>query len=144
MSLDEGCLKVKLSRAGEYGILGLAYIAQQDKEICFIREIAEAWDLPESFLAKILQKLAKVGILHSHKGSMGGFSLARPAEEITLKEIIEAVQGPIIINWCEVSEELCDRFENCLLERIVQEATAKVREVFSEYTVADLAMVTTR
>lgn len=135
---------MKLSRAGEYGVLGVAYIAQQDKEICFIREIAEAWDMPESFLAKILQKLAKVGILNSHKGNMGGFSLARPAEEISIKEIIEAVQGPIIINWCELNEDLCGRFENCLLERIVQEATTKVREVFSDYSVADLAMVTTR
>jgi Rrf2 family iron-sulfur cluster assembly transcriptional regulator len=135
---------VKLSRAGEYGILGAAYIAQQEKEICFIREISEAWDLPESFLAKILQKLAKAGILHSHKGNMGGFSLSRPAEDISLKEVIEALQGPIIINWCEVSEDLCERFENCLLERIVNEATVKVREVFSEYSIADLALVTTK
>jgi Rrf2 family protein len=136
--------KVKLSRAGEYGVLGIAYIAQQDKDICFIREIAEAWDLPESFLAKILQKLAKAGILNSHKGNMGGFSLARPAEEISIGEIIESVQGPIIINWCELDEGVCHRFEDCLLERIVHEATMKVREVFSDYTVADLAAVTMR
>jgi DNA-binding IscR family transcriptional regulator len=75
---------------------------------------------------------------------MGGFSLSRPAEDISLKEVIEALQGPIIINWCEVSEDLCERFENCLLERIVNEATVKVREVFSEYSIADLALVTTK
>lgn len=135
---------MKLSRAGEYGILGVSYIAQQDKDICFIREISEAWDLPESFLAKILQKLAKVGILNSHKGNMGGFSLAKPAEEITLKEIVESVQGPIVINWCELDTDSCNRFETCLLERIVHEATIKVREVFGDYTVADLAAVTTK
>jgi Rrf2 family protein len=132
---------VRLSRAGEYGILGAAYIAQRGKDVVFIREIAEAWDMPESFLAKILQKLAKAGILISHKGSMGGFSLAKPPEEITLAEIIEAVQGPIAINWCEVSEEVCRRFDDCFLERIIHEATSKVREVFSGYTIADLTML---
>lgn len=135
---------MKLSRAGEYGILGVAYIAQHEKEIAFIKEIANAWDLPESFLAKILQKLARAGILNSHKGNLGGFSLAKPAEEISLKDIIEAVQGPIVINWCEVGEEICHRFDDCPLERILHEATSRVRDVFSEYTVADLALAFSR
>ncbi|MDV2495467.1 MAG: Rrf2 family transcriptional regulator [bacterium] len=132
---------MKLSRAGEYGILGAAYIAQQDKEISFIREIAGAWGLPESFLAKVLQKLAKAGILESHKGNMGGFSLARPADEITLCEIIEALQDPIVASGFEEREDPDRRMELPPLEPIIHEATDKVRDVFREYTIADLTMV---
>ena len=131
---------MKLSRAGEYGILGATYIALQDKEISFIREIAGSWELPESFLAKILQKLAKAGILNSHKGNMGGFSLAKPADEITLCEIIEAVQDPIVTSWFEERENSNGHLELPPLEPIIHQATGKVRDVLSEYTIADLAM----
>lgn len=129
---------MKLSRAGEYGILGAAYIAQQDKNISFIREIAGAWDLPESFLAKILQKLAKAGILNSHKGNMGGFSLATPADEITLWKIMEAVQDPIVSAWDDERENSHGRLEVLPLEPIIHQATIKVRDVLSEHTIADL------
>ena len=99
------------------------------------------WGLPESFVAKILQKLAKAGILKSHKGNMGGFSLARPADENTLCEIIEALQDPIVASGFEERENPDRRMELPPLEPIIHEATDKVRDVFREYTIADLTMV---
>ena len=73
---------MKLTRAAEYGILALLYLASQPMEkVCFIGEISAARGVPDKYLAKILQTLARGGILKSHRGAKGGFSLARLPEE---------------------------------------------------------------
>lgn len=125
---------------GEYAVLGVIYLTKkQDRKIYFVREIAQTWDLPESFLAKIFQKLSKSGILASHRGSGGGFSLARPPEKISLKEVLEAVQGPIALNWCMLHQGQCGKFTQCALEKVFSVAQEKVIEVLERTTLAALA-----
>jgi len=130
---------VKLKRKGEYGILGVTYIAQQEKDIVYTREVAESWELPESFLAKIFQRLSKNGILNSYKGVRGGFSLAKSPEEITLKEILDIVQGPTTIGWCEVDNEKCNRFKNCSLSKVLDKVRDNMKNIFENTTIADIA-----
>ncbi|HUU50798.1 MAG TPA: Rrf2 family transcriptional regulator [Nitrospinota bacterium] len=130
---------MKLKRKGEYGILGVTYIAQQEKDIVYTREVAESWELPESFLAKIFQRLSKNGILNSYKGVRGGFSLAKSPEEITLKEILDIVQGPTTIGWCEVDNEKCNRFKNCSLSKVLDKVRDNMKNIFENTTIADIA-----
>lgn len=130
---------MKLKRKGEYGILGVTYIAQQEKDIVYTREIAESWELPESFLAKIFQRLSKNGILNSYKGVRGGFSLAKSPEEITLKEILDIVQGPTTIGWCEVDNEKCNRFKNCSLSKVLDKVRDNMKNIFENTTIADIS-----
>jgi Rrf2 family protein len=81
-----------LTRASEYALLSLDTIRQSDKPIG-AEQLANELNIPKSFLAKILQSLAKEGILESRKGAHGGFVLARDIQEVTVRSIIMAAEG---------------------------------------------------
>jgi Rrf2 family protein len=130
---------MKLTRGGEYGIRGVLYLAQQDNgKISMLSAIAKAQDVPPRFLAKIFQALAKAGIVRSHRGAKGGFSLARPAAEITIKDVIEAIEGPIYLNVCLVAPGECSRDKICPMHRVWEEAQDKMMGVLGQANFADL------
>src|SRR5437764_702591 len=90
-----------ITRAGEYGIFGVLYLARQPEgRVVMIEEISTAVDLPQSYLAKIFQQLNKAGIVQSHRGATGGFTLAKAAKDIGVLEIIECVEGPVMMQSC--------------------------------------------
>lgn len=131
---------MKLTRGGEYGIRGVLYLAQQDdSKVSMLSAIAKAQDVPPRFLAKIFQTLAKAGIVKSHRGAKGGFSLARPASEITMKDVIEAIEGPIYLNVCLIAAGECSRDKICPAHAIWEEAQGKMMDVLSRANFADLA-----
>src|SRR5712692_5901414 len=90
-----------MTKGVEYGIEGILYLARRDRgEPALIREFSRATATPETFLSKIFQRLATKGLIRSRRGFRGGFRLARPARRITLREIVEALQGPIEFHRC--------------------------------------------
>lgn len=90
--------KMRISRTVEYGLTAAVFIAQNcEDDIVMAKEISEAYDLPIEYLLQIMRQLVKFGILTSKRGPKGGFNLARPAKEITMLEIIEALDGPVIV-----------------------------------------------
>ena len=128
-----------LTRAGDYGVFGVIYLAKQPKgKIVSLSEVSKAEDIPEKFLAKIFQSLTRVGLLISHRGARGGFSLARPANKITVKELLEAIQGPICFSKCLSELEDCDRKDVCELRKVLQKAQDYTVEVLTQNTLADL------
>ena len=121
---------MKLTRGGEYGILGVLYLAQQDDgKISGLSTIAKAQDVPPLFLAKVFQVLTKAGVVKSHRGVKGGFSLRKAASEITIKDVIEAIEGPIELNRDNVSA----------VHAVWDEAQEKMTAVLSRSNFADLA-----
>ena len=131
---------MKLTRGGEYGIRGVLYLARHDDgKVSMLSAIAEAQDVPPRFLAKIFQALAKAGVVKSHRGAKGGFSLARPASEITIKDVIEAIEGPIYLNVCLVANGECDRDKICPVHAVWEEAQEKMMSVLAGANFADLA-----
>jgi len=131
---------MKLTRGGEYGIRGVMYLAQHDDgKVSMLSTIAKAQDVPPRFLAKIFQALAKAGVVKSHRGAKGGFSLGRPASEITMKDVIEAIEGPICLNLCLITEGECSRDKICPAHAIWEEAQGKMMDVLSRANFADLA-----
>jgi Rrf2 family protein len=131
---------MKLTRGGEYGIRGVLYLAQQDNgKVSMLSAIAEAQDVPPRFLAKIFQALAKAGVVKSHRGAKGGFSLARPASDITMKDVIEAIEGPIHLNVCLMAPGECNRDKICPMHTVWVEAQEKMLDVLSRSNFADLA-----
>ena len=135
---------IQLTRASEYALRGIQFLAGREPgQVCMVSEISAAQGVPESVLAKIFQSLARAGIVTSHRGAGGGFSLARPAAEITLLEIIEATEGPITIYDCvsDNSEHACPdgRRAGCTILPIFHEAVRALHEVFGRRTAADLA-----
>nr|MBN2278896.1 Rrf2 family transcriptional regulator [candidate division Zixibacteria bacterium] len=132
---------MQFTRAEGYGLLGVIYLANQDQDqVIPLSEIATAEDVPEKFLAKIFQNLTKTGIVRSHRGVKGGFSLNRSPDEITVRAVVEAIQGPYHIIRClnDNDNDCCQKTENCPLRDVLAEAEEKLLGVFSSYTIADL------
>lgn len=129
-----------LTRGADYGTRGVIYLAKQpNNAVVLVGDIAREEGIPESYLAKIFQDLAKGGILRSHRGAKGGFSLARPAQDITLREVIEAVDGPIALIHCLATYETCERQETCALIPVFRQAQTQLLSLLESKTLQDMA-----
>jgi len=130
-----------LNRGVEYGIEGLAYLAQAGSDrSTLLREVSRATSIPETFLSKIFQRLVRSGLVRSRRGFHGGFLLARPASQITLREVVEALQGPITTPTEEAdSGTVFSGRARQAVRQAVERAQSRVRAVFEEVTLADLA-----
>jgi Rrf2 family protein len=131
---------MELTRKGEYAIRGIIYLARQEPgRISLISEIAEAVGAPQTFLAKIFQDFAKKGIVNSYRGTGGGFTLGRPASKITLRDVVEAVEGPILPNRCLIDEGGCELGENCQIHPVWRKVQHRIVEVLDGVTFEELA-----
>jgi Rrf2 family protein len=117
----------------------MVYMAQQPVgQVCLVSQVAAAEDLPESYLAKIFQDLARNRLLMSHRGAKGGFSLVSEPEEVNLLQIIEAVEGPIALAPCLDVREGCERIKICEIYEALDSAQAQMTLVLKTTTLADL------
>lgn len=131
---------MQLTRSGEYGIRGVLYLAQQPAGQCIpLEAIAVAEELPAPFVAKVFQALTRAGIVESHRGMGGGFCLAKPAREITLLAIIEALEGPLALNCCLRGPGACPRQPICPVYAVWRRAQARLAEVLQSANMEDLA-----
>ena len=97
-----------------------------------IEAISRDETIPKSFLAKIFQDLARAGILRSQRGAGGGFLLARSPDEITILEIIEAIDGRIALQRCLGDEPDCERKQGCALCILFEQAQDRLKDVFAQ------------
>jgi Rrf2 family iron-sulfur cluster assembly transcriptional regulator len=131
---------MELTRKGEYAIRGIVYLAGRPiDKVCLLSDIAAAVDVPPTFLAKIFQQFSKIGLVKSFRGTGGGFMLGRPPENITLLEVVEAVEGPINPNRCVVTPSDCDRSGYCNVHPVWSRVQADVRGVLEGVTLKELA-----
>src|SRR5512139_1808072 len=131
---------MQLTREGDYGIRSVLYLARQPyKKISFVTEISEEYKIPRSFLAKILQKLVKAKIVRSYRGVKGGFSLARQAKDISMLDVLEAIEGRLAMNLCLEDKRKCDFSRHCPIHSVWVTAQSKVTEVLRKSTFEDLA-----
>ena len=130
-----------LTKATDYAILALSYLeGLPEEKVVSTKEIAENYAIPVELLAKVLQRLSKCGLVTAHQGRGGGYSLARPTEEISITEVVEAVEGPIAIAAClkEGGGVLCDQFNHCTIRSPVERIQELVISLFSTITVAQV------
>lgn len=133
---------MELTRKGEYAIRGLVYLAGMPfGKVCLLNDIAAAVDVPPTFLAKIFQQFSKIGLVKSFRGTGGGFLLGRAPENITLLEVVEAVEGPIFPNRCVVAPTDCGRSGICNVHPVWKRVQGEVRNVLAEVTLKELANV---
>ncbi len=136
---------MQITRSGEYGLKGLVFLAEQPPEkVTLVSEVSREKNIPEPFLAKIFQRLSKAGVLRSVRGAKGGFVLRKPAHEITMKEIIEVLEGPIALNRCLLRKGECIEEEVCPLHTVWEEAQQRFLEILEGTTMEDLANRMTR
>ena len=132
---------LRLSRETEYGLRGLLSLAHLPPDrILQLGEIAEAERLPKSFLAKTFQKLGTAGLVRSHRGRRRGYSLARPASAIRLRDVLEVINGRELFERCALwGSRLCSPERPCLLHSRWARLRQDMLRVFEETTLADLA-----
>lgn len=130
-----------LSNTCKYGIRAVIYISvyATDKKKIGIKEISSELDIPSPFLGKILQSLSKHKILNSSKGPNGGFILSRPAEDISLMDIVEIIDGTDIFDLCLVRTSECSDDEPCGLHDKVTSVRKQLKNIFLNQTINDLA-----
>jgi Rrf2 family protein len=130
---------MQIPRRVDYGLRAVIYLSGQAPEkCCSISEIAQQQGVPKTFLEKIIQDLMRGGLIRSKRGSCGGYSLARSAETITFRDVIEAIEGPIAVNVCLDQHLGCDQFPRCSMVNVWSEVQDKITEILSRTTIAGL------
>jgi Rrf2 family iron-sulfur cluster assembly transcriptional regulator len=130
---------MQITREGDYGIRSILYLARQPhKKVSYIAEISEAYQIPRTFLAKILQKLVKAKIVRSYRGVKGGFSLAKQAREINALEVLEAIEGKLALNICIADKKNCFFSKNCPSYILWMSVQAKVVDTLKKANFEDL------
>ena len=130
---------MQVTREGDYGIRSILYLARQPfKKVSFINEISEEYKIPRSFLAKILQKLVKAKIVRSYRGVKGGFSLAKQSRDISVLDVLEAIEGKLAMNRCLADKKNCDFSKHCPTTIVWANVQAKVTETLKKTNFEEL------
>ncbi len=107
---------MQITRQADYALRAMLYLAQlEPTQRAATSQIAEEQHIPPSFLAKIISQLSIAGLIHTSRGARGGVSLARQPEEISVLEVVEAIDGPISLNECTEDPSACPFGEECPL-----------------------------
>ncbi len=105
---------LRLSKKTDYALMAMKHLALLgDRGSSSAREIAEQYDIPVELMAKVLQRLARRGLLASHQGTRGGYQLARPATAISVADVIQAVDGPLTVTACSNEDHGCGQYSKC-------------------------------
>ena len=134
---------MQITRQADYAVRAVLYLARlESNQRAATSQVAKEQHIPPSFLAKIISQLSIAGLLHTSRGARGGVTLAREPKEITLLEVIEAIDGPIMLNecvsgnsictfddecplrpvWCEAQEELITRLKNTNFQQLLEQS----------------------
>jgi len=131
---------LRLTREAEYGLLAMAYIATRpDGELAYRREIAEHHNIPREFLAKVLQKLSKQGLIKSYRGIRGGYLLARIAADISIADVVSAVDGPMALVECARPDGSCPQQDLCGFQSVLWDLQDEIVGMLRKITVQDLS-----
>lgn len=110
---------MQITRQADYAIRAMLYLARAGKgQRVATSDVAEAQHIPPSFLAKIVSQLSIAGLLHTSRGARGGITLARDPSQITLLDVVEAIDGPIRLNECVTNEGICVFEESCPIKPV--------------------------
>ena len=114
---------MQITRQADYAIRAVRYLAKQGpNQRAATSTVAQEMKIPPSFLAKIISQLSIAGLLHTSRGARGGVTLARDAKEISLLDVVEAIDGPILLNECVGDPADCVFSDDCLVHPIWVEA----------------------
>ncbi|WP_022854320.1 RrF2 family transcriptional regulator [Thermodesulfatator atlanticus] len=133
---------MKISRATDYGIRLVVYLAEKSPKIVPRSEVAKEMEVPAEFLAKIAQHLARAGLIEIKQGRGGGYKLKRNPKEITLLEIVEALEGEICLNVCVENPDACNFSSRCKVHLVWEAARDGLRRLLGSIPVAELVFKT--
>ena len=130
---------LKLTKKADYGLIALKHLAESGEHAsCSAKDIGEAYGLPQEALAKILQRLAKVGLLVSTHGTNGGYVLAREPKQISAFEVIRAIDGPLFITSCSTHHGDCHQLSKCNVKEPLRKVNEGIGRLLMGISIADM------
>lgn len=131
---------LKLSKKVEYALIAMRHIAAQSGKQSTAKEIARAYKVSYELLAKVLQKLAKRGLVVSHQGVHGGYALAKGADQISISAVINAVEGqmPALTQCIAESPASCSIYDNCTIKNPLGKIQGDIEQFFQSMKVSEI------
>lgn len=133
-----------LTKKVDYGLIALCHLAQNRDRVATAREIAARYHVPQALLMNILKVLAHAELVRSSRGPKGGYELCVAPESLTLRDVIEALEGPISFVQCATIEHephsgRCELIEHCPISAPVRRLHARLKQFLTDITLADIA-----
>jgi len=134
-----------MTKRADYALLALSYLAHAAAEEAGrqvnTKEIAEQFELPVELLAKLLQTMARAGLVASYAGPTGGYRLLRSPKSITVAEVVHLVDGPLSLMHCSNGQgDTCKQYDRCTIRDPLAEIETRVRLLLEEITLAEISL----
>ena len=128
---------LKLTKKADYGLMAMKHLAEhQQNGACSAKDVAEAYGIPQEVLAKILQRLVKAGLLKSLHGINGGYTLARDPHQISVFEVIRAIDGPLFITSCITVRGECGQSDRCNIREPLRKVNSSIEDVLKRIKIS--------
>src|ERR1700730_6372714 len=130
----------KLSKKADYGLIAVKHLAtRRGVHACSANEISEEYGISSTLMAKVLQKLARHGVVAAKHGSSGGYQLAKHPSQISARDVISAIDGPVLITSCVTSHGNCDATERCSVKEPLRRVNESILNVLSAVSISQLS-----
>src|SRR5271163_2260126 len=130
---------LELTKKADYGLMAMKHLAEHvDQGACSAKDVAEAYGIPQEALAKILQRLAKVGLVRSQHGMNGGYTLTRDPKMISAFEVIKAIDGPLFITSCVTVRGECDQSDRCTIREPLRKVNESIEQVLKNIKISQM------
>jgi Rrf2 family protein len=131
----------KLSKKADYGLIAVKHLAMHRNEhaSCSANEISEEYGISTTLMAKVLQKLARQGLVAAKHGSSGGYQLAKSPEQISALDVISAIDGPVLITSCVTSHGACDATDKCSVREPLRRVNESILQVLGTVTISQMS-----
>jgi Rrf2 family protein len=130
----------KLSKKADYGLIAVKHLAMHRQEhACSANEISEEYGISTTLMAKVLQRLARQGVVAAKHGSNGGYQLAKDPSQISALDVISAIDGPVLITSCVTSHGNCDTTERCSVREPLRRVNESILHVLGTVTISQMS-----
>src|SRR5690349_16928587 len=133
---------LRLSKKADYALIAMKHLAvrgDRGPASSSAREIAELYGIPIELMAKVLQRLVRRGLLASQQGTRGGYQLARMPTQISVADVIQAIDGPVTVTACTTDDGQCEQFAKCNVRDPLWRVRERILSALGECTIAELA-----
>jgi Rrf2 family protein len=135
---------LRLSKKADYALMAMKHLALRadrgSRGSSSAREIAEQYDIPVELMAKVLQRLVRRGLLTSHQGTRGGYDLARQPSQISIADVIQAIDGPVTVTACSTDDAQCEQYAKCSVRDPLWRVRERILAALGDCTIAELAV----
>ncbi len=129
---------LRISRLTDYGTVLLAHLAAHQATVCSAADVAGATGIAPPTVSKLLKLLARAGLVTSTRGANGGYRLARPPQDISAADVIDALEGPVSITACSATDGDCEHEDVCSVGGAWQRINVAIRRALNDVTLNDL------